>query len=162
MSAVKSIAPEHVYLLLWKAFYAVEAHDRRSILSLGFPNDSDFAVLEVLQAKGPLPVNEIGRRMFLTSGSITTAVDRAEERGLVRRTPCPRDRRVVYVELTERGRALVGRVLPEHFRNLAVALSGLSPEEQSTLAGLLRKLGLHAAALTAQDAGHASGPRSAH
>jgi len=149
-TAAKPIAPEHLYLILWKAFYAVEEHDRRSIRGLGFASDSDFAVLEVLFAKGPLPVNDIGRRVLLTSGSITTAVDRAEKRGLVRRMPAPQDKRIVRVELTDKGRTLVGGALKVHFRNLAHALSGLAPAEQETLANLLRKLGRHAAALTAQ------------
>jgi MarR family 2-MHQ and catechol resistance regulon transcriptional repressor len=148
MAVAKPIAPEHVYLILWKAFYAVEDHDRRSIRSLGFKSDSDFALLEVLFAKGPLPVNDVGRRVLLTSGSITTAVDRAEKRGLVRRLPDPRDKRVVRVELTDKGRATIEGALKIHFRNLAHALSGLTPTEQETLAALLRKVGRHAAALT--------------
>ena len=45
---------------------------------------SDFATLELLLHKGPQRVNEIGRRIHLTSGSITTAVDRMETRGLVK------------------------------------------------------------------------------
>jgi len=149
-AAAKPIAPEHLYLILWKAFYAVEAHDRRSIRGLGFGSDSDFAVLEVLFAKGPLPVNDIGRRVLLTSGSITTAVDRAEQRGLVRRAPSPQDKRVVNVALTPKGRTLIDSVLKVHFRNLAHALSGLAPAEQEILANLLRKLGQHAKALIEQ------------
>ena len=39
---------------------------------------SDFAVLEALLHKGAQPVNVIGKRVFLTSGSITTAIDRLE------------------------------------------------------------------------------------
>jgi MarR family 2-MHQ and catechol resistance regulon transcriptional repressor len=68
-------------------------HAHRSIAAhdLGF---SDFTILEALLHKGPMLVNEIGRRIELTSGSITTAVDRLEARGLVersrrcRRSPC--------------------------------------------------------------------------
>jgi len=46
---------------------------------------SDFAVLEALLHKGPLPVNEIGKKVLLTSGSMTVAVDRLEQRRLVER-----------------------------------------------------------------------------
>ena len=41
---------------------------------------SDFAVLEALLHKGPLPINEIGKKVLLTSGSITVAVDRLESK----------------------------------------------------------------------------------
>jgi MarR family 2-MHQ and catechol resistance regulon transcriptional repressor len=58
-----------------------------SALGLG---GSDFAVLEVLLHKGPEPVNIIGKKVLLTSGSITAAVDRLESRKLVRRTADPK------------------------------------------------------------------------
>ena len=145
MPAHATVAPEHLYLILWKAFYAVEAHDRRSIRGLGFASDSDFAVLEALYSKGALPVNELGRKLLLTSGAITTAVDRVQRQGLVRRGADPADKRVARVELTEAGREKARRALDTHFRNLATALAGLDPAEQRQLADLLRKLGKHAA-----------------
>ena len=138
------VAPERLYLILWKAFYSVEVHDRRSIRSLGFASDSDFAVLEALYSKGALPVNVLGRKLLLTSGSITTAVDRAERLGLVRRVPDPADKRVALVELTAAGRERTQQALRVHFRNLAAAMEGLDSAEQAALAGLLRKLGKHA------------------
>lgn len=146
-TAVTPITPEHVYVILWKAFYAVEALDKRSIQGLGFHSDTDFAVLEVLHAKGPLPVNDIGRKVMLTSGSITTAVDRCEQQGWVRRARCAQDKRVTYVELTAPGRAAIEKALKIHFKNLGAALGGLSRDEHETLAGLLRKLGKHAASI---------------
>lgn len=149
MPTGKAVPPEHVYLILWKAFYAVEAHDRHSIQSLGFDSDSDFALLEALYSKGALPVNELGRKLFLTSGSITTAVDRAQRHGWVRRAADPADKRVALVELTASGRERMTQVLQIHFRNLATALSGLGSDEQRQLADLLRKLGKHAAAIAA-------------
>lgn len=147
MPTGKPLPPEHLYLILWKAFYAVEAHDRRSIRSLGFRSDSDFAVLEALYSKGALPVNALGRKLFLTSGSITTAVDRAQREGWVRRRVDPADKRVALVELTATGRERMTQVLQTHFGNLATALAGLDRDDQRQLAGLLRKLGKHAAGL---------------
>ncbi len=141
------IAPERLYLILWKAFYAVEAHDRRSIRELGFSSDSDFAVLEALYSKGALPVNELGRKLFLTSGSITTAVDRVEAQGWARRRSDAADKRVALVELTDAGRERMRRDLQVHFSNLERALAGLDPAEQTQLASLLRKLGRHAASV---------------
>ena len=70
----------HVFLVLWKAARAVEAYAEKSITELEMCG-SDFAVLEALLHKGPLPVNEIGKKVLLTSGSITAAVDRLEKEG---------------------------------------------------------------------------------
>src|SRR5919204_4654074 len=82
----------HVWLVLWKAAQAVEAYAKKSIEHLELCG-SDFAVLEALLHKGALPVNEIGRKVLLTSGSITVAVDRLETKGLVERRASSTDRR---------------------------------------------------------------------
>src|SRR6185295_20349840 len=82
----------HLWLVLWKAMRAVEAHALKSIASQPICG-SDFAVLEALLHKGPLPVNVIGRKVLLTSGSITAAVDRLEAQDLVERRAHARDRR---------------------------------------------------------------------
>ncbi len=119
-------------------------HDHRSIASLGFKGLSDFALLEVLLHKGPQPVNEIGRRVFLTSGSITTAVDRAVARGWVERKPRESDRRVVEVHLTAEGRSVIEAAFPQHASALEGAVESLSLDERAKLIGLLKKLG-HAA-----------------
>ena len=76
--------------------------------------DSDFRVLEVLLHKGPLPVNTIGSKARLTPGSISVAVDRLVEKGLVSRKDHPDDRRVRQVKLTPKGRALISRGFGEH------------------------------------------------
>jgi DNA-binding MarR family transcriptional regulator len=76
---------------------------------------SDFAVLEALLHKGPLPVNEIGKKVLLTSGSITVAVDRLETKGLVERRASGADRRV------DRQRRLVLREL--HLHDAVVTLA---------------------------------------
>ena len=67
---------------------------------------SDFAILEALLHKGPQSVRELGRRIDLTSGSMTTAIDRLETRRLVTRADHATDRRAWVIHLTPAGRAL--------------------------------------------------------
>src|SRR3979490_3515197 len=76
----------HVWLVLMKTFHALRAHAQES-LNLSEPGcgDSDFRVLQVLLSKGPLPVNTIGPKVWLTPGSISVAVDRLEKKRPVRR-----------------------------------------------------------------------------
>src|SRR5207244_7252572 len=103
----------HVWLVFMKAFQALFPHAEESIkrTELG---DSDFRVLEALLHKGPLPVNTIGPKVWLTPGSISVAVDRLVKKGLVSRKDHPDDRRVRRVELTPKGRALITRGFGEH------------------------------------------------
>ncbi len=133
----------HLWLVLWRAANAVAAHARRHIEGLGL-GASDFAVLEALYHKGSLPVSAIGRKVLLTSGSITPAVDRLERQGLVQRVPDPVDRRVRVVHLTRSGRRLMQKSLPGHREAMEEAVSGLDPGERAELIGLLRKLGRRA------------------
>src|SRR5207253_10692336 len=78
------VSGTHLWLVLMKAHRTFERLATQSIESLEVCL-SDFGIMELLLHKGAQPVNEIGRRIALTSGAITTAVDRLEARGLVTR-----------------------------------------------------------------------------
>src|SRR5213592_2980569 len=134
----------NVWLVFMKAFQALLPHAAESIerTDLG---DSDFRVLEVLLHKGPLPVNTIGPKVWLTPGSISVAVDRLVKKGLVSRKDHPDDRRVRRVERTAKGRALITRGFREHAAAMENAVGVLSKSERLTLLRLLKKLGKHAA-----------------
>ena len=73
--------PEHVWLVMMKAMRALTRYAAAGIEETGL-GLSDFAVLEVLLHKGPLPVNTIGPIVDLTPGSISIAVDRLFAKGL--------------------------------------------------------------------------------
>jgi len=131
----------HVWLVLAKAFRALMAHSVESLdLSRAGLGDSDFRVLEVLLNKGPLPVNTIGPKVWLTPGSISVAVDRLEKKALVKRKNTD-DRRVRLVELTAKGRALITRVFRKHVAAMEKAAGVLSKKERLILLRLLKKLG---------------------
>jgi MarR family 2-MHQ and catechol resistance regulon transcriptional repressor len=135
----------HVFLVLWKASRAAQAYAEKSILGLEMCG-SDFAVLEALLHKGPLPVNEIGKKVLLTSGSITVAVDRLETKGLVERRAHGTDRRARIVHLTNDGRRLITRVYGDHAADMErLATASLTRSERKTLINLLKKIGYEAA-----------------
>src|SRR3982074_812743 len=116
----------HVLLVLAKAFRALAAHAGASLnLSQTGLGDSDFRVLEVLLHKGPLPVNTIGPKVWLTPGSISVAGDRLEKRALVQRKNTV-DRRVRLVKLTAKGRALITKTFREHATAMEEAAGVLS------------------------------------
>ncbi|MBS1957765.1 MAG: MarR family transcriptional regulator [Cyanobacteria bacterium SZAS-4] len=129
-----------IWLSLWKSGRSVEAHAVSSIASLGI-SLTDFAVLEVLLHKGALPVNTIGKKVLLTSGSITTAIDRLVQKGLVERLDSVSDRRVRMVSLTKEGARQIKIAFAEHQKHLELAVSPLTKDEQRQLVELLKKLG---------------------
>jgi len=140
----KTISGVHVWLVLMKAHRALAEVATGSIANTGMCF-SDFAILESLLHKGPLPVNKLAPMVNLTSGSMTTAVDRLQSRGLVRRTNDPGDRRARIVQLTPEGRALTERIFRQHAADMEKVAEVLTPDERETLVRLLKKLGLHAA-----------------
>jgi MarR family 2-MHQ and catechol resistance regulon transcriptional repressor len=140
----------HVFLVLWKASRAAQAYAEKSISQLEMCG-SDFAVLEALLHKGPLPVNEIGKKVLLTSGSMTVAVDRLETKGLVERRAHGTDRRARMVHLTRAGRKVIKRVYADHAADMErLASASLTRAERRSLISLLKKIGYKAAAASEQ------------
>ena len=143
----------HVFLVLWKAARAVEAYAGNSISQLEMCG-SDFAVLEALLHKGPLPINEIGKKVLLTSGSITAAVDRLEKRGLVERRAHGTDRRARIVHLTRDGKKLITRIYGEHADDMeSLSAKSLTKAERKMLISLLKKIGYQAAGQSEEHVG---------
>jgi MarR family 2-MHQ and catechol resistance regulon transcriptional repressor len=144
-----SQGPEHVWLVMIKAMRALTRYAASGIEDTGL-GDSDFRVLEVLLHKGPLPVNTIGPIVDLTPGSISIAVDRLFEKGLVSRVESSEDRRVRIVALTPLGKDLIVPSFRKHAGQMRKVFSELSQEELRGLEMALKKVGKRAAALMEQ------------
>jgi MarR family transcriptional regulator, 2-MHQ and catechol-resistance regulon repressor len=134
----------HIWLIVMKAYQSMAAYASRSFQGSGL-GDSDFRVLEALLHKGPLPVNTIGPKVFLTAGSISTAVDRLYEKGLVSRTESGTDRRVRVVDLTPEGRTLIKQMFSAHAKDMEKLAEVLTGGERLQLVKALKKLGKQAA-----------------
>ena len=130
----------HTWLVLMKAHRTLIRHATRSIEALDMCL-SDFAILEALLHKGPQSVRELGRRIDLTSGSMTAAIDRLETRHLLARADHATDRRTWVIHLTPDGESLVRQVFAGHQQAMERAMSGLSKTERVVLTDLLRRLG---------------------
>lgn len=104
-------------------------------------NPSEFAVLELLFHKGPTPIQQIGQKILLASGTMTYVIDKLSSKGLIVRQASAMDRRVINIQLTAEGEKLMDCVFPEHAQVINNACSRLSAEEQDTLIELLKKLG---------------------
>src|SRR5436305_9166222 len=106
-------SPAHTWLVMMKAMMALTRYALAGLEKSGL-GLSDFAVLEVLLHKGPLPVNAIGPKVNLTPGSISVAVDRLVAKRLVSRVESLKDRRIRVVALTARGKSVITPVFRQH------------------------------------------------
>jgi MarR family transcriptional regulator, 2-MHQ and catechol-resistance regulon repressor len=105
-------------------------------------NPTEFGVLELLYHRGRQPIQKIGQKILLRSGSMTYVVDKLEKRGFLERVFCSEDKRVTYISITEVGIELIESIFPEHAKNIESLMGGLDAEEQNTAIDLLKKLGL--------------------
>ncbi len=72
---------------------------------------SQYNVLRILRGEGqPMPSLEIGERMIQVVPAMTGLIDRLEKQGFVQRRRCHEDRRVVYVELTDKAKQLLAQI----------------------------------------------------
>ena len=133
----------HLWLILWKTSRALEAHSARSIarFEMGI---SDFGVLEALLHKGPLTITQLSAKVLLTSGSMTTAIDRLAARGLLTRCDDAKDRRARIIKLTPEGHALIDRAFAQHREAMEQAVAGFSEPDRIALLPLLKQLGFTA------------------
>jgi MarR family 2-MHQ and catechol resistance regulon transcriptional repressor len=138
--------PVHCWLVWKKAHEAASDYLCRGIEETGI-SDTDFRVLEVLLHKGPLPVNTIGPKVHLTPGSISVAVDRLLEKGLVSRAESSDDRRVRIVALTESGKDLIVPIFRKHSAEIGSVFADANPKELQILEKVLKKAGKRARAL---------------
>ncbi|SEN32844.1 transcriptional regulator, MarR family [Mesobacillus persicus] len=130
-----------LFIVLSRAYRALNEEVNKVIQQKGL-NPTEFAVLELLYHKGDQPLQQIGGKILLASGSITYVVDKLEQKGFLKRIGCPKDRRVTYAQITDEGRALIEEIFPEHSQRIDNLMEVLQPEEKQTAIDLLKKLGL--------------------
>lgn len=138
------VSGTQLWLVLIKAYHSLLAFTEHTLRESGL-GESEFRILEALLHKGPMPVNTIGPKVFLTPGSISVAVDRLLKRGLVTRTNSRTDRRVRVVDLTASGRGLIEQVFAAHSAQVDELGQVLGAKERRQITRGLKALGKAAA-----------------
>lgn len=100
---------------------------------------AQFGVLEVLYSKGDLKIQEIIDKILTTSGNITVVIKNLEKDGLIKRNPDPEDKRACIISLTDKGREIIGKILPDHIKNIKEIFEVLTDDEKVILKEILKK-----------------------
>jgi DNA-binding MarR family transcriptional regulator len=98
-----------------------------------------LAIMGML-AEGSLPISEIGMRLMAPKSQMTHLVDELTCLGIVVRQPDAKDRRVINISLTDRGRAIFGQCRELVKQNIRKKISHLTTEELADLSDALVKL----------------------
>ncbi|MBP1963880.1 MarR family winged helix-turn-helix transcriptional regulator [Paenibacillus aceris] len=132
-----------LYIALSRASEWVNAHGDRDIRKHGL-NRTEFGVLELLYHKGAQAIQQIGSKVLMSSGNITYVVDKLEKKEYVVRRTSTEDRRLVFAEITHKGKQFIEEVFPQHKEVIENAVAGLTAEEKRVASQLLKKLGKYA------------------
>jgi len=117
---------------------ARDALDQAAADWLGI-NLTDHRCLDVLEQRGTSSAGEIGNALGLTTGSVTTLLDRLEGAGYVQRTRGAADRRRVHVELTDRAQRLGDELYGPLGADVQALLAGYELGELRLLLDFLRR-----------------------
>lgn len=129
-----------LFVVLSKAYRSLMDQAVKDMKSYGLAS-AEFMVLEVLYHRTRIPLQQIGEKILVTSGSITYNIDKLEKKGLLKRVPCSEDRRVTYAEITDAGRELFDEIFPRHVASIHDLMGGLNTGEKKQAIELLKKLG---------------------
>lgn len=121
-------------------------HAQRAVVAALRPHGltyGDFDVLNTLRRRadpGGTSPGDLARSALITSGAMTTRLDRLTEAGLIERRPDPEDRRAILVRLTRRGSGLVRRALRSVLAADKEFLAPLTRRQHDAVADGLRTL----------------------
>ncbi|API92770.1 MarR family transcriptional regulator [Virgibacillus pantothenticus] len=128
------------FVVLIKASKALQDHVMEDIKNYGMKT-SEFTILETLYHKGKQTVREISNSVLIKTGSITYVIDRLEEKGMLQREHCQKDRRVVYIDITDEGKNLMDEIFPKHQKVIEELFMDISDEQKQTIIDVLKKVG---------------------
>jgi MarR family transcriptional regulator, 2-MHQ and catechol-resistance regulon repressor len=128
------------FVVLMKASKSVQELIKNDISNYGM-RTSDFEILEPLYHKGKLTVREVSEAVLINTGSITYVIDKLEKKGLIERSNCKDDRRVVYIHITEEGKKLMDDIFPQHQQVIEALFDGISEADRKTMIDALKKIG---------------------
>jgi MarR family 2-MHQ and catechol resistance regulon transcriptional repressor len=129
-----------IFIVLSRAYRAISDYTNKYIQKSGV-NPTEFAVLELLYHKGDQPLQHIGDKILLASGSITYVVDKLEKKQLLKRVASPTDRRVTYAQITDKGKEFLEGVFPAHQERIERLMDDLTDDEKKIVIELLKKIG---------------------
>src|SRR6266446_5979950 len=113
----------------------------RLLREYGLTSPTQYNILRILRGEGkPLPILEIASRTITVVPGITGLIDRLEQAGFVNRLRCEKDRRVIYVALTDQGITTLAALEKPLVALRTKLLGHLSQGELKELIRLLEKV----------------------
>ncbi len=128
-----------IILALRKIMQQMDYHSRRLNKCYGLTVPQIVCLYEIHE-NGIMTLSSLSKKVYLSMSTLVGVIDRLEEKEFVRRTRDSKDRRIIYIDITEKGNEFV-KAAPYLLHNrLHENLQVLSEEEQLTLANSINLL----------------------
>jgi len=137
----KEVTALDSYIKLTRATETINSKIYRLLKKSGF-TDSQFKVMDALYHHGLLTQKSLGEKLLSSGGNITMVIDNLEKGGMVNRKRGSDDRRLFYVQITDKGKAEIEHVMPDVAKLISAEMNILSKQEQKELQSMCKKIGL--------------------
>ena len=131
---------ERTMLRLWLLLRGVGDALNRCLDQVYSPHgitNEQAGVLAAIKSRGPLKPSDLASILDRTPNTISMIVDRMVKANLIKRTRGRKDRRLVFVTITDKGSQAIDRVVPAGWQLIRKVLSPLSNDQQRGLADML-------------------------
>lgn len=128
------------FVVIMKASKTLEEIVKKDIAKHGM-KISDFAILEALYHKGRQTIKQISEAVLINTGSITYVIDKLEKNNYLERIHCKDDRRVVYIEITEKGKEVMNEIFPKHQQVIEEIFSDIPDEHKQIIIDTVKTIG---------------------
>ncbi|MGX9134107.1 MarR family winged helix-turn-helix transcriptional regulator [Rummeliibacillus sp. JY-2-4R] len=129
--------------VILRASQAIQEAIRKSVASYKL-NATELSVLEFLYHKGDQPIQTVGKKILISSSSITYVIDKLEKKQLVTRRDCPNDRRITYASLTKKGQELMEQVFPILHEQMLELFDSIDEQQLIQLINIMKQIGIRA------------------
>lgn len=128
--------------VLVKLFRLINSIEEQAVKTEGYRNitTNDMHVIEAIGIGSPRNMTAVAKRLGVTTGTLTIAVNGLVKKGFVERVRSEEDRRVVLVSLSEKGKAVFSRHQKFHEEMIGAVVSQLDEGEKNTLEKALKNL----------------------
>lgn len=103
-------------------------------------SNNDMHIIEAIGISEPRNMSAIAKTLLVTVGTLTIAVNNLVKKGYVNRTRSEKDRRVVLISLTEKGKRAYEHHRQFHEKMIKATIQNMNPQEEEVLAQALTNL----------------------
>ena len=135
----RNVAISEIMQSLRRIFKAIQDYSQEVSQKFGITGPQLWA-LKTISTSGSLPLGQLSKRMYLHPSTITGVVDRLEKKGYVARDRVLKDRRIVMVKLTPKGKSTVSKAPNPIQGKMVYGLNKLKQKNLNSIYDAVEKL----------------------